>query len=92
MEGADKDEFEELLRPHLGVAARLAFGLLQDRAEAEDAVQEAALKAVVPASSSLPVTTERPAPLAGSAAGLVTLGLLSTQAAWVAQPPAASRT
>ena len=33
MEGADKDEFEELLRPHLGVAARLAFGLLQDRAE-----------------------------------------------------------
>ena len=40
-----KGEFEELLRPHLGVAARLAFGLLQDREEAEDAVQEAALKA-----------------------------------------------
>jgi len=45
MGGTDKGEFEELLRPHLGVAARLAFGLLQDRVEAEDAVQEAALKA-----------------------------------------------
>lgn len=45
MGGANKAEFEELLRPHLAVAARLAFGLLQDRAEAEDAVQEAALKA-----------------------------------------------
>src|SRR5262249_47763699 len=45
MGGADKGEFEELLRPHLRVAPRLAFGLLQDRVEAEDAVQEAALKA-----------------------------------------------
>ena len=42
MGGPNKSEFEDLLRPHLGVAARLAFGLLQDRAEAEDAVQEAA--------------------------------------------------
>lgn len=41
----DKKAFEDLLRPLLGSAARLAFGMLQDREEAEDAVQEAALKA-----------------------------------------------
>jgi len=35
MGGANKAEFEELLRPHLAVSARLAFGLLQDLAEAE---------------------------------------------------------
>jgi RNA polymerase sigma-70 factor (ECF subfamily) len=37
--------FDTLVRPLLAVAYRLAYGLLQDRAEAEDAVQEAAVKA-----------------------------------------------
>ena len=41
----DKLAYEELLRPLIAPAARLAFGMLQDREEAEDAVQEAALKA-----------------------------------------------
>jgi RNA polymerase sigma-70 factor (ECF subfamily) len=39
------DSFEELLRPLLGPALRLAYGMLGDRQEAEDAVQEAALNA-----------------------------------------------
>lgn len=41
----DKDAFESLLAPLLGPAARLAYFMLHDRAETEDAVQEAALKA-----------------------------------------------
>jgi RNA polymerase sigma factor (sigma-70 family) len=41
----DKAAFEELLRPMIGPAARLAYGMLQNRAEAEDAMQESALKA-----------------------------------------------
>jgi RNA polymerase sigma factor (sigma-70 family) len=41
----DKIAFEDLLRPVFGSAARLAYGMLQDRAEAEDVVQEAAIKA-----------------------------------------------
>jgi RNA polymerase sigma-70 factor, ECF subfamily len=41
----DKRAFEELLRPVIGSAARLAFGMVQDREEAEDVVQEASLKA-----------------------------------------------
>jgi RNA polymerase sigma factor (sigma-70 family) len=41
----DRDAFEELLRPVIEPAARLAYGMLLDRAAAEDAVQEAALKA-----------------------------------------------
>ena len=41
----DKIAFEELLRPHIVSAAMLAYAMLQDRAEAEDAVQEAALSA-----------------------------------------------
>lgn len=41
----DKAAFEELLSPVIGVGARLAYGMLLDRAAAEDAVQEAALKA-----------------------------------------------
>ncbi|HKF19207.1 MAG TPA: hypothetical protein VKF14_18760 [Candidatus Dormibacteraeota bacterium] len=40
---------------------------------------------VVPASSSLPATTERPAPLAGSAAGFVITQALGPQVEWVAQ-------
>ncbi len=43
--GGDKAAFEELLRPVVDSAARLAYGMLQDRAAAEDVVQEAALKA-----------------------------------------------
>lgn len=41
----DKNAFEQLLRPMVGPAARLAYGMLQERTAAEDAVQEAALKA-----------------------------------------------
>ena len=41
----DKHAFEDLLRPVIGPAARLAYGMLQDRAEAEDVVQESAIKA-----------------------------------------------
>jgi RNA polymerase sigma-70 factor (ECF subfamily) len=41
----DKDAFEHLLRPVIEPAARLAYGMLLDRAAAEDVVQEAALKA-----------------------------------------------
>jgi len=37
--------YAELLAPLLPVAARLAYGLLQDRCAAEDCVQEAALRA-----------------------------------------------
>ena len=38
------DEFEQLLRPVIVPAARFAYGMLHDRAEAEDAIQEAAFK------------------------------------------------
>ncbi len=41
----DKVAFEDLLRPHILSAAKLAYAMLQDRAEAEDVVQEAALSA-----------------------------------------------
>jgi RNA polymerase sigma-70 factor (ECF subfamily) len=41
----DKIAFESLLRPLVGPAARLAYAMLQDRTEAEDIVQEAAVKA-----------------------------------------------
>jgi RNA polymerase sigma-70 factor (ECF subfamily) len=40
----DKGAFESLIAPLLGPAARLAYFMLNDRAETEDAVQEAALK------------------------------------------------
>lgn len=43
--GGDKTAFEDLLRPVIDSAARLAYGMLQDRAGAEDVVQEAAIKA-----------------------------------------------
>ena len=39
------DPFVELIRPHLGMAHRLALGMLRDIHEAEDAVQEAIVKA-----------------------------------------------
>ena len=39
----DKKAFEDLLRPLLASVARLALGLVQEREEAEDVVQEAAL-------------------------------------------------
>jgi RNA polymerase sigma-70 factor (ECF subfamily) len=41
----DEDAFEALLTPLMLPAYRLAYGILRDRAEAEDAVQEAALRA-----------------------------------------------
>ncbi len=41
----DKVAFEDLLRPVIGPAARLAYAMLHDHAEAEDVVQEATLKA-----------------------------------------------
>ena len=41
----DKAAFEQLLAPVIEGGARLAYGMLLDRAAAEDAVQEAALKA-----------------------------------------------
>jgi RNA polymerase sigma factor (sigma-70 family) len=41
----DKDAFAELLRPLVGAAARLAYGLLQDRCAVEDCVQEASMRA-----------------------------------------------
>ena len=41
----DGGAFADLLRPHYQAAFRVAYGLLHDSAEAEDAVQEAAFKA-----------------------------------------------
>src|SRR5260221_9537209 len=41
----DKAAFGNLLRPAIEPAARLAYGMLLDRTEAEDVVQEAAIKA-----------------------------------------------
>jgi RNA polymerase sigma-70 factor, ECF subfamily len=41
----DKVAFEKLLQPHISSAAKLAYAMLLDRAEAEDVVQEAALSA-----------------------------------------------
>jgi RNA polymerase sigma-70 factor (ECF subfamily) len=41
----DGGAFAELLRPQYGTAYRVAYGLLHDADEAEDAVQEAAFKA-----------------------------------------------
>jgi RNA polymerase sigma-70 factor (ECF subfamily) len=43
--GGDRAAFDELLRPLYARAYRLAFGILHDADEAEDAVQEAAFKA-----------------------------------------------
>jgi RNA polymerase sigma-70 factor (ECF subfamily) len=40
-----REAFESLLRPLIGPACQLAFGILSDWQEAEDAVQEAAYKA-----------------------------------------------
>lgn len=40
----DRDAFARLLAGSTRSAARLAFGLLQDRSQAEDAMQEAALR------------------------------------------------
>jgi RNA polymerase sigma-70 factor (ECF subfamily) len=41
----DPDAYERLLEPALRPATRLAFAMLQDRTEAEDAFQESALRA-----------------------------------------------
>jgi RNA polymerase sigma-70 factor, ECF subfamily len=41
----EKSAFEDLLHPLIGPAARLAYAMLQDHAEAEDVVQESAVKA-----------------------------------------------
>src|SRR2546428_4581430 len=42
---AEEQDFEAALRPLIQPAFRLAFGMLHDRQEAEDAVQEASFKA-----------------------------------------------
>jgi len=42
--GGDRSAFDELVGPLIGQAFRLAFGMLHDRAAAEDAVQEAAVR------------------------------------------------
>jgi RNA polymerase sigma-70 factor, ECF subfamily len=44
-QGGDREAFEEAFRPLYEDAFRLAIAMLQDRAEAEDALQEALLKA-----------------------------------------------
>lgn len=44
-QAGDRSAYEQLLEPSVRVAARLAFALLHDRSEAEDAFQEAALRA-----------------------------------------------
>jgi len=44
-QSGDRVAFAELLRPEYRAAFRLAYGLLQDMDEAEDAVQEAAFSA-----------------------------------------------
>ncbi|PZR93767.1 MAG: RNA polymerase [Candidatus Nephthysia bennettiae] len=44
-QGGDREAFEEAFRPLYDDAFRLAIAMLQDRAEAEDALQEALLKA-----------------------------------------------
>lgn len=41
----DREAFDELVGPLVGQAFRLAFGMLHDRGSAEDAVQEAAVRA-----------------------------------------------
>lgn len=41
----DRDAYERLLEPAVRSATRLAFAMLHDRTEAEDAFQESALKA-----------------------------------------------
>jgi RNA polymerase sigma-70 factor, ECF subfamily len=41
----DGSAFAELVRPHYQAAFRVAYGMLHDAGEAEDAVQEAAFKA-----------------------------------------------
>ena len=41
----DRDAYERLLEPAVRSATRLAFAMLHDRSEAEDAFQEAALRA-----------------------------------------------
>lgn len=43
-QGGDRDAFEEAFRPLYEDAFRLAISMLQDRVEAEDALQEALLK------------------------------------------------
>jgi RNA polymerase sigma-70 factor (ECF subfamily) len=40
----DRSAFDQLVGPLIGPAFRLAFGMLHDRAAAEDAVQEAAVR------------------------------------------------
>jgi RNA polymerase sigma factor (sigma-70 family) len=43
--GGDRVAYERLLEPAIRSAARLAFAMLHDRSEAEDAFQESALRA-----------------------------------------------
>lgn len=43
--GGDREAYERLLAGSIRSASRLAFGLLQDHSQAEDAMQDAALRA-----------------------------------------------
>lgn len=43
--GGDKGAFESLLEPVIALGGRLAYGMLLDRTEAEEVVQDAAFKA-----------------------------------------------
>ena len=45
MESRDDGQFAELLAPYVPIAQRLAFGMLQNPHDCEDAVQEATFKA-----------------------------------------------
>jgi RNA polymerase sigma-70 factor (ECF subfamily) len=56
----DRAAFDELVGPLVGQAFRLAFGMLHDRGSAEDAVQDAAVRAWRKLSNLRPDTPLRP--------------------------------
>jgi RNA polymerase sigma factor (sigma-70 family) len=56
----DRNAFDDLVGPLVDQAFRLAFGMLHDRAAAEDAVQEAAVRAWRKLSNLRPGTSMRP--------------------------------
>ena len=56
----DRFAFDELVGPHIDKAFRLAFGMLHDREAAEDAVQEATLRAWRKLGNLRPGTPMRP--------------------------------
>jgi RNA polymerase sigma-70 factor (ECF subfamily) len=56
----DRSAFDDLVGPLVGQAFRLAYGMLHDRASAEDAVQEAAVRSWRKLSNLRPGTPFRP--------------------------------